>query len=903
MTTVTLSGTGTLTKSVVDAQIGSATKIVIQGYIDIGYQAFWGRADLTSVSIPNSVTSIDGLAFWNCIGLTSLILPNLLQGIGYASFKNCAGLTSLILPSSLQYIGTSAFESCTGLTSFIVPNSVTSIGTDVFRDCSNLSSVTLSNSITRIESATFHSCASLTSLKIPKSVTSIGKAAFAHCISLISLRIPNSVISIGVEAFYNCTKLTAMSIPHSVSMSIPANSGGSITNDIGDDAFAESGLMTVDIANNQLKNIIAPNNNGIFFGKTNVIITNNTVTSLSLWSPRTCPADNIWNSVAYGNGVFVAVASTGVNRVMRSIDNGVTWSLCASVEANEWNSVVFGNGVFVAVASTGVNRVMRSIDNGVTWTVISVQANEWNSVAFGNGVFVAVASTGVNRVMRSSNNGVTWTVISVQANEWNSVTFGNGIFLAVASTGTDKVMGSVDGSYWNYLYTPPIAGIDNNWNRVIFGNGLFLAVASTGTKRAMLGFQTTTSWRSVKTVVIPENEWTSVAFGDGIFVAVASTGINRVMSSFNGEEWNTISSVTDYDYDWNNIYFANGVFVALAKSGVNRIMTATTSSPDLDNFDFPLRTYNIDPFTINRPMTNSSGNFNFESSNTTVASISGTAISIKTAGTTVIKATQQATYNYAASSITAVLKIDAIKASPKLKNFFDLNLTKIKTQLPFIININAPESLSVGSITYSLSDSAIGSVSGSTITIYKFGITTITATQVENGIYSSGTISCSLEVNQAKSTNIEYLSTQIMSYKNNFRQKVQDLVKIFLKDMDNTSYTNMKILLDSAHIAFGINNLLRIAVYTFDGTACYDSSSSEINSYNNFLNKTIGVIDVLFPEIKKCIVNFSGSAVVRRRDLNSGKVLKHKALCLKSSDNTYLGITYISTSVYTPEIL
>ena len=68
---------------------------------------------------------------------------------------------------------------------------------------------------------------------------------------------------------------------------------------------------------------------------------------------------NIWSSVTYGNGLFVAVAfsGSGTNRVMTSPD-GVTWTARAAAEANYWFSVTYGNGLFVAVAEDGTNQVM-----------------------------------------------------------------------------------------------------------------------------------------------------------------------------------------------------------------------------------------------------------------------------------------------------------------------------------------------------------------------------------------------------------------------------------------------------------------------------------------------------------------------------------------------------------------
>ena len=72
--------------------------------------------------------------------------------------------------------------------------------------------------------------------------------------------------------------------------------------------------------------------------------------------------------------------------------DGITWTARSAAEANQWNSVTYGNNIFVAVANEGTRRVMTSPD-GITWTARSAaEANQWNSVTYGNNIFVAVAS-------------------------------------------------------------------------------------------------------------------------------------------------------------------------------------------------------------------------------------------------------------------------------------------------------------------------------------------------------------------------------------------------------------------------------------------------------------------------------------------------------------------------------
>ena len=117
-------------------------------------------------------------------------------------------ITSITIPNSVTTIGNSAFSGCTSLTSITIPYSVTSIGDDAFEGCTGLTSINIPNSVTSIGKNAFDYCTGLTSINIPNSVTSIGDWAFYGCKGLTSITIPNSVTSIGYEAFARCTGLT-----------------------------------------------------------------------------------------------------------------------------------------------------------------------------------------------------------------------------------------------------------------------------------------------------------------------------------------------------------------------------------------------------------------------------------------------------------------------------------------------------------------------------------------------------------------------------------------------------------------------------------------------------------------------------------------------------------------------
>ena len=247
---------------------GNATQIVIADTYNglpvknIMTKAFYDNDNITSVLIPDSVTTIGDCAFYQCYNLTSVVIPDSVTTIGYDAFRECSNLTSVVIPDSVTMIGYNAFYYCSNLTSVTIGDGVTSIGSDafsscnsalyteyeygkyigdasnpyavlieltnknfttytihedtkyiaygVFRECARLTNITIPDGVKSIGGSAFRDCDNLTSVVIPDSVTMICAWAFSDCDNLTSVVIGDSVTTIGYEAFYSCSNLTSV---------------------------------------------------------------------------------------------------------------------------------------------------------------------------------------------------------------------------------------------------------------------------------------------------------------------------------------------------------------------------------------------------------------------------------------------------------------------------------------------------------------------------------------------------------------------------------------------------------------------------------------------------------------------------------------------------------------------
>lgn len=262
---ITVSEENKVFKSVDNCLIEIATNTLIRGTINsiipddgsvatIGQRAFATSA-LTSISIPDAVTTIQTKAFFKCVNLISvklhdnltlgnsafeqcfslgsIELPSTLTEISEGLLNNCESLTEINIPSTVETIGGGAFSYCRSITEISVPESVKSIGVSAFANCENLSKITLPDGVEYIGDSAFAYCLKLSSFTMPKSTTIVSAGLMDRCASLTEFVFHNNVTQISQGAFYACTSLETLNIPSSVTY-------------IAMDSFCETGIKHIE---------------------------------------------------------------------------------------------------------------------------------------------------------------------------------------------------------------------------------------------------------------------------------------------------------------------------------------------------------------------------------------------------------------------------------------------------------------------------------------------------------------------------------------------------------------------------------------------------------------------------------------------------------------------------------
>ena len=191
---------------------------------------------ITSVTIPNGVTTIGFSAFNGCIKLERIKFssnldtvcenafnntkwfnnqPNGLVYVGKVAYKYKGDMprnTKITVKSDTVSISESAFKDCVNLTAILIPSSVKHIDKYAFYNCQGLTKLNFNDGIERIENDAFGSCEKLTSVNFSETLKSIGAFAFVECKKLSEITIPQSVTSVGEYAFSGCENLASVTV-------------------------------------------------------------------------------------------------------------------------------------------------------------------------------------------------------------------------------------------------------------------------------------------------------------------------------------------------------------------------------------------------------------------------------------------------------------------------------------------------------------------------------------------------------------------------------------------------------------------------------------------------------------------------------------------------------------------
>lgn len=207
--------------------------------------AFQNKVELTSIELPNTLTTLGKKSFDGCVKLNNVVIPQGVSKIEDYCFQSCSSLSEIDL-GNVSFISTYAFNQCIGLETITLPSSVSelsgyafsncsnlwqvkftgtklsAIAGNVFINCSELYDITLPSSIIQIGAKAFSGCSSLGSnghtFIIPSSVSTISGSAFSGCSGLVSIVIPNGVTSISTSTFKGCSGLQSITIPSTISI-------------------------------------------------------------------------------------------------------------------------------------------------------------------------------------------------------------------------------------------------------------------------------------------------------------------------------------------------------------------------------------------------------------------------------------------------------------------------------------------------------------------------------------------------------------------------------------------------------------------------------------------------------------------------------------------------------------
>jgi hypothetical protein len=263
------------------------------------------------------------------------------------------------------------------------------------------------------------------------------------------------------------------------------------------------------------------------------------------WTQSEVPSFGELNSIAYGNGTYVAVGSQGF--MVRSAD-GETWTAASSRGPQYMRLLAYGDGKYIAVGAEGY----WSSSDGQNWTQLGGALMEDPiAITYANGTFVMV---GLGGDIAASRNGIDWVRTNSLATALSSVIHDGHRFVSV---GDDYVLISTNGMQWH------VAGsIPGGWaDTISYAEGLYVVFFNGPSQQCQISTNLL-NWDIIDLETAPDFGRQSLTYGDGRFVGVM--GREAVLSE-DGRVWTShrISGQEEFTF----VTFAGGVFVAAGGRG------------------------------------------------------------------------------------------------------------------------------------------------------------------------------------------------------------------------------------------------------------------------------------------------------------------------------------------------
>ena len=170
-----------------------------EGITEIGPAAFESCYNLENISLPSTLKTIGNEAFSYCLGLREIVLPEGLTSVDKYAFYASA-LTSIVIPENVSSLGEGAFAECSNMTEAVVKSDVKSLPLAIFNRCSSLEKVELPETVECIGTNAFWCDFALKEINFPSGLKELEYAAMPGC-NIESLLLPAMVERIGEYCF------------------------------------------------------------------------------------------------------------------------------------------------------------------------------------------------------------------------------------------------------------------------------------------------------------------------------------------------------------------------------------------------------------------------------------------------------------------------------------------------------------------------------------------------------------------------------------------------------------------------------------------------------------------------------------------------------------------------------